>query len=65
MTVNILKKIDRVSPGLDRVDGVPGRPGESTEFLRANSQAGFCLHPDQSQARVGRVPGDPPGRSGF
>ena len=31
MTVNI-KKIDRVSPGFDRVDQVPGRPGFSGQF---------------------------------
>jgi len=55
MTVNI-KKFDRVSPRFDRVDRVPGRPAGSTGFLQANSQAGFCLHPDRSQARV-----DPPG----
>jgi len=57
MIVNI-KKIDRVSPGFDRV---PGRPGGSTRFPRANSQTGFCLHPDRSQALVGRVPGRPAG----
>ena len=34
----------------------PGLPG-STGFRRANSQAGFCLDPDRSHARVGRVPG--------
>jgi len=28
---------------------------------RVNSRAGFCLHPDRSQARVGRVPGRPAG----
>jgi len=61
MTVKIKKKIDRVSPGFDRVDRVPGRPAGLTGFLRANSQAGFCLHPDRSQARVGRVPGRPAG----
>jgi len=45
------KKIDRVSPGFGRVDRVS----------RANSRAGFCLNPDRSQARVGRVPGRPAG----
>ena len=46
--------------GLSRV--YPGRPGSgSTEFLRANSQAGFYLDPDRFQARVGRVPGQPAG----
>jgi hypothetical protein len=35
----------------------PG-PG-STGFRQANSQAGFYLHPDRSQARVGRVPDRP------
>jgi hypothetical protein len=46
-------------PGLSRV--YPGRPGfGSTGFHRANSQTGFCLDPDRSQARVG-----PPGRSEF
>jgi hypothetical protein len=40
-----------------------GWPGEtrSTGFHWANSRAGFCLHPDRSQARVGRVPGRPAG----
>jgi hypothetical protein len=52
MTVKIKKKIDRVSPGFDWVDWVPGRPAGSTGFSRANSRAGFCLHP-------GRVPGRP------
>ena len=52
MAVNIKKKIERVSPGLDRVDRVTGRPAGSTRFHRANSQAGFYLHPDQSQTRV-------------
>jgi len=37
--------------------GGPG-PG-STGFRLANSQAGFCLHRDRSQARVGRVPSRP------
>jgi len=46
-------------PGLSRV--YPGRSGSgSTGFYRANSQTGFCLDQDRSQARV-----DPPGRSGF
>jgi hypothetical protein len=46
--------------GLIRV--LPGSPGPgSTGFHRANSQAGFCLHPDRSQARVGWVPGRPAG----
>jgi hypothetical protein len=35
--------------------------GREEGFCRANSQAGFCLHPDRSQARVGRVPGRPAG----
>jgi hypothetical protein len=61
MTGNKKNKIDRVSPGFDRVDRVPGRPTGSTGFRLANSQAGFCLHPDRSQARVGRVPGRPAG----
>jgi hypothetical protein len=61
MTCN-KKKIDRVSPGFDRVDRVPGRLGPgSTGFRWVNSRAGFCLHPDRSQARVGRVPGRPVG----
>ena len=51
------KKIDRVSPGFGRVDRVLGRPAGSTGFPRVNSRAGFCLNPDRSQARVGRVPG--------
>jgi hypothetical protein len=55
------EKSDRVSPGFDRVDRFPGRPGGSTGFPRANSQAGFSLHPDRSQARVGRVTGRPAG----
>jgi hypothetical protein len=55
------KKIDRVSPGFDRVDRVPGRPAGLTGFSRANFQTGFCLHLDRSQARVGRVPGRPVG----
>ena len=42
-------------------DRVPGRPAGSTGFHRANSQAGFCLYPDRSQAQVGRVPGQPAG----
>jgi hypothetical protein len=47
-------------PGLRRV--WPGGPGPgSTGFHRANSQAGFCLHQDRSQARVGRVSGRPAG----
>ena len=46
--------------GLSRV--YPGRPGSgSTGFHRANSQTGFCLDLDRSQARVGRVPGRPAG----
>ena len=55
------KKIDRVSPGFDRVDRVPGWPAGSTGFRQANSRAGFWLHPDRSQGRVGRVPGRPAG----
>jgi hypothetical protein len=58
MTGNKKNKIDRVSPGFDRV---PGRPTGSTGFRVANSRAGFCLHPDRSQVRVGRVPGRPAG----
>ena len=61
MTVKIKKKIDRVSPGFDRVARVPGRSSGSTGFSRTNSRAGFCLHPEWSQARVGRVPGQPAG----
>ena len=61
MTGNKKNKIDRVSPEFDRVDRVPGRPSGSTGFRRANSRAGFCLHPDRSQAWVGRVPGRPVG----
>jgi hypothetical protein len=53
------EKSDRVSPGFDRVDRFQGRPGGSTGFPRANSQAGFSLHPDRSQAGVSRVPGRP------
>jgi hypothetical protein len=35
-----------------------GRPGPgSTGFFRTNFQAGFCLDPDRSYARVGWVPG--------
>jgi hypothetical protein len=45
--------------GLNRV--YPGRPAWSTGFRQANSPAGFCLDPDRSQARVGRVPGRPAG----
>jgi hypothetical protein len=52
------KKIDRVSPGFNRVDRVPGWPAGSTGFRRANSRVGFCLHQDRSQ---GRVPGRPAG----
>jgi len=61
MTVKIKKKFDRVSPGFDRVDRVPSRTARSTGFSRANSRAGFCLHPNRSQARVGQVPGRPAG----
>jgi hypothetical protein len=56
-----IKKTRRVSAGFTRVARVPGRPAGSTGFHRANSRAGFCLHPDRSQARVGRVPGRPAG----
>jgi len=53
-------KIKKNWPGLTRV--WPGGPGPgSTGFSRANSRAGFCLHPDRSQARVSRVPGRPAG----
>ena len=55
------KKIDWVSSGFYRVARVPGQPGGSTGFHRANSRAGFCLHPDRSQVRVGLVPGRPAG----
>jgi hypothetical protein len=45
--------------GINRV--YPGRPSSgSIGFRRANSQVGFYLDPDRSQARV-----DPPGQSGF
>ena len=43
------------SAGFDRVDRVPGRPAGPIGFCRVNSQTGFCLHPDRSQARVGPV----------
>jgi len=46
MTVKI-KKIDR----MNRVSGRPGFPGPIPKRV--------CLHPDRSQARVGRVPGRP------
>jgi len=56
----IIGNIKKNWPGLTRV--WPGGTGPgSTGFSRANSQAGFCLHPDRSQARVGRVPGRPAG----
>jgi len=44
-------------PGLSQV--CPG--SGSTEFHRVNSQAGFYLDPDRSQARVGRVSVRPAG----
>jgi len=59
MAVNIKKKIDRVSPGFDRVDRVTGRP------------AGFTgLTPKRvfTSTRTSPKPGsrvDAPGRSGF
>ncbi|KAJ6941291.1 hypothetical protein NC651_007160 [Populus alba x Populus x berolinensis] len=59
--VILVSEDDRVSPGFGRVDRVPGRPTGSTGFDRANSQAGFGLHPDRFHARVGRVPGRPAG----
>ena len=51
-----------LSPILDTTSnrfrlGLPG----STGFHWANSQAGFYLHPDRSQARVGWVPDRPVG----
>jgi hypothetical protein len=53
-------KYKKKRPGLRRV--WPGGPGPgSTGFHQANSQAGFCLHPDRSHAQVGRVPGRPAG----
>jgi hypothetical protein len=55
------KKTLRVSAGFTLVARVPGRPAGSTGFNQANSRAGFCLHPDRSQARVDRVPGRPAG----
>jgi len=55
------KERDRVSAGFTRVARVPGLPGGSTGFFRANFQAGFYLDPDRSQARVCRVPGRPAG----
>jgi len=58
---SIKKKIDRVSAGFDRVARVPGWPAGSTGFHRANSQAGFCLHPDRFHAWVGRVSDRPTG----
>jgi len=57
------KKLTGSHPGLTGWTGSqvdPPGPG-STGFSRANSRAGFCLHPDRSQARVGRVPGRPAG----
>jgi hypothetical protein len=69
MAVNIKKNrpgLTRVWPGgsgpgsTRRVDRVsPGHPAGSTGFYRANSQAGFYLHPDRSQARVAGQPAGP------
>jgi len=72
MTVKIKKNLIGSHPGLigshpgligshpSLIGSHPGLTG-STGFSLANSRAGFCLHPDRSQARVGRVPGRPAG----
>ena len=51
--------LGRLSAEFTRVDQVPGWLAGSTGFRRANSQAGFYLDPERSQARVDRVPGRP------
>ena len=56
--VEASRDIDQVSPGSSRDDRVPVRPAGSTGSGRANSQAGFGLHPDRSRV-------NPSGRSGF
>jgi len=57
---NIYQYKKKHRPSLNRVWLSGPGPG-SIGFHQANSKTGFCLHPDRSQARVGRVPGRPTG----